>query len=53
MTTMATTTPIDLDGLTLADVRGGALRGRPVTVLGLRPQRRSRWPASSRTRGPS
>ena len=27
--------PIDLDGLTLADVQGGALRGRPVTVLGL------------------
>ncbi len=33
---MATTErPIDLDGLTLADVQGGALRGRPVTVLGL------------------
>ena len=33
---MATTErPIDLDGLTLADVRAGALRGRPVTVLGL------------------
>jgi UDP-N-acetylmuramoylalanine--D-glutamate ligase len=27
--------PIDLDRLTLDDVRGGALRGRPVTVLGL------------------
>jgi UDP-N-acetylmuramoylalanine--D-glutamate ligase len=26
--------PIDLDGLTLADVRAGTLRGRPVTVLG-------------------
>ena len=26
--------PIDLDELTLADVRAGALRGRPVTVLG-------------------
>jgi UDP-N-acetylmuramoylalanine--D-glutamate ligase len=26
--------PIDLDRLTLSDVRGGALRGRPVTVLG-------------------
>ena len=33
---MATTDrPIDLDRLTLADVRDGALRGRPVTVLGL------------------
>jgi UDP-N-acetylmuramoylalanine--D-glutamate ligase len=27
--------PIDLDGLTLADVQAGALRGRPITVLGL------------------
>jgi UDP-N-acetylmuramoylalanine--D-glutamate ligase len=27
--------PIDLDALTLADVRAGALAGRPVTVLGL------------------
>jgi len=26
--------PIDLDALTLTDVRAGALRGRPVTVLG-------------------
>ena len=26
--------PIDLDALTLADVRAGGLRGRPVTVLG-------------------
>jgi UDP-N-acetylmuramoylalanine--D-glutamate ligase len=26
---------LDLDSLTLADVRGGALRDRPVTVLGL------------------
>ena len=33
---MATTDrPIDLDGLTLDDVRSGALRGRHVTVLGL------------------
>lgn len=33
---MATTDrPIDLDGLTLDDVRSGSLRGRPVTVLGL------------------
>ena len=31
--------PIDLDALTLDDVRGGALDGRPVTVLGPRPQR--------------
>ena len=30
-----TSHPIDLDALTLDDVRGGALRGRPVTVLGL------------------
>jgi UDP-N-acetylmuramoylalanine--D-glutamate ligase len=37
MTTDRPTTtgaPIDLDRLTLADIRGGALRGRPVTVLG-------------------
>ncbi len=27
--------PIDLDRLTLDDIRGGALSGRPVTVLGL------------------
>ena len=27
--------PVDLDALTLDDVRAGALRGRPVTVLGL------------------
>ncbi len=33
---MATTErPIDLDALRLADVQAGALRGRPVTVLGL------------------
>jgi UDP-N-acetylmuramoylalanine--D-glutamate ligase len=33
---MATTDrPIDLDRLTLDDIRDGALRGRPVTVLGL------------------
>jgi len=30
----ATDGPIDLDRLTLDDVRAGALRGRPVTVLG-------------------
>jgi UDP-N-acetylmuramoylalanine--D-glutamate ligase len=36
MAMMATTErPIDLDRLTLSDVLGGALRGRPVTVLGL------------------
>ena len=29
-----TGSPIDLDALTLADVRAGALGGRPVTVLG-------------------
>ena len=34
-TTMTTTGPIELDGLTLDDVRAGALRGRLVTVLGL------------------
>ena len=27
--------PVDLDGLTLAGIRSGALRDRPVTVLGL------------------
>ncbi len=32
---MTTTGPIDLDRLTLDDVRAGALSGRPVTVLGL------------------
>ncbi|MEI7743630.1 MAG: Mur ligase family protein, partial [Chloroflexota bacterium] len=32
---MMTTTPIDLDALTLEDVRSGAFAGRPVTVLGL------------------
>ncbi len=32
---MTTTGPLDLDRLTLDDVRGGALRERPVTVLGL------------------
>jgi UDP-N-acetylmuramoylalanine--D-glutamate ligase len=36
MAMMATTErPIDLDRLTLGDVQGGALHGRPVTVLGL------------------
>ena len=30
-----TTMPIDLDALTMADVRAGAFDGRPVTVLGL------------------
>jgi UDP-N-acetylmuramoylalanine--D-glutamate ligase len=33
--TMATDPPIDLDRLSIDDVRGGALRDRPVTVLGL------------------
>jgi UDP-N-acetylmuramoylalanine--D-glutamate ligase len=32
---MTTTGPLDLDRLTLDDIREGALRGRPVTVLGL------------------
>ena len=32
---MTTDAPIDLAGLTLDDVLGGALRGRPITVLGL------------------
>jgi UDP-N-acetylmuramoylalanine--D-glutamate ligase len=32
---MTTAPPIDLDALTLADVRAGVLAGRPVTVLGL------------------
>jgi UDP-N-acetylmuramoylalanine--D-glutamate ligase len=32
--TMPTLGPIDLDALTLADVRAGGLRGRKVTVLG-------------------
>ena len=27
--------PVDLDTLAMADIRGGALEGRPVTVLGL------------------
>jgi UDP-N-acetylmuramoylalanine--D-glutamate ligase len=31
---MTTEAPIDLDRLTIADVRAGALRDRPVTVLG-------------------
>ena len=31
---MTTTAPLDVDRLTLDDVRDGALRGRPVTVLG-------------------
>lgn len=35
MDAMTTDRPIDLDALTLAAVREGALRGRPVTVLGL------------------
>ena len=30
-----TTRPIDIDALTIGDVRAGALDGRPVTVLGL------------------
>jgi UDP-N-acetylmuramoylalanine--D-glutamate ligase len=30
-----TTRPIDIDALTIEDVRAGALDGRPVTVLGL------------------
>jgi UDP-N-acetylmuramoylalanine--D-glutamate ligase len=32
---MTTRGPIDLDRLTIEAIRGGALRGRPVTVLGL------------------
>jgi UDP-N-acetylmuramoylalanine--D-glutamate ligase len=32
---MTTTGPIDLDALSLAAIRAGALRDRPVTVLGL------------------
>ena len=32
---MTTLRPIDLDALTLDGIRGGALRDRPVTVLGL------------------
>ena len=32
---MAGVRPIDIDALTLADVRDGALADRPVTVLGL------------------
>ena len=38
-TEMTTHRPIDLDALTLDDVRGGALAGRPVTVLGPGAQR--------------
>ncbi|MEX2010669.1 MAG: hypothetical protein WEF51_00375, partial [Chloroflexota bacterium] len=34
MTTMSTVRPIDPDALTLDAVRAGALRDRPVTVLG-------------------
>ena len=34
-TEMTTDRPIDLDALTLDAVRGGALAGRPITVLGL------------------
>ncbi len=34
VTTMTTTGPIDLDALTIDGVRAGALRDRPVTVLG-------------------
>ena len=30
-----TTTPIDLEAITLEDIRAGAFDGRPVTVLGL------------------
>ena len=32
---MTMTSPVDLDGLTLDAIRSGALRDRPVTVLGL------------------
>jgi UDP-N-acetylmuramoylalanine--D-glutamate ligase len=35
MTMVTTGGPLDLDHLRLEDVLGGALRGRPVTVLGL------------------
>jgi UDP-N-acetylmuramoylalanine--D-glutamate ligase len=35
MTTMTTDRPIDVDALTMEGIRAGALRGRPVTVLGL------------------
>ena len=35
MTTMTMRRPIDLDALTMESIRAGALRGRPVTVLGL------------------
>ena len=44
-----TTMPIDLDALTMADVRAGAFDGRPVTVLGLAGAG-SRWRGSSPTR---
>ena len=36
---MTTERPIDLDTLTLGAVLDGVLRGRPITVLGLRPER--------------
>jgi len=32
---MTTSEPIDLDALSIEDIRSGALRGRPATVLGL------------------
>ena len=35
MTTMTQSNPIDLNGLTVAAIQAGALRDRPVTVLGL------------------
>ena len=47
---MTTERPIDLDALTLDGVLGGALRGRPVTVLGLRPERHRPGPLLRRRR---
>ena len=46
------TTPIDIDALTLDDVRAGALDGRPVTVLGLARSGHRPRPLPARRRAP-
>ena len=50
---MTTERPIDLDTLTLGGVLDGVLRGRPITVLGLRPDRGSPSRGSSPTWAPT
>ena len=52
LTTMTTDRPIDLDALTLDDVRAGALAGRAGDGARARPQRHRARPLPRTTRGP-